>query len=334
MYLMAERRDDLDNTSAHPEKYARREFALLLHRLLNLPEALRARLQREFVQQFTNAERALELSGVPEADKLYAEKAFSLLLQRLQGVPATPRVRLQSQFAQRLVDEPLVVETPRGSLSFVSLGKTAAGRAASLLTKQPATIEWIDSFQSDSVFWDVGANIGVYALYAALRGDTKIVAFEPAAVNYFLLAASCEVNAVGRQVDCLLLGLGSDKSIAQLEVSQFEPAQSFSFSGKADRQYRGRQAALIMSMDQLVEEFGLACPNYVKIDVPGLTSDIIAGGRKTLRRPEVRELHIEFRETSKGGRRLADTLRQSGFVAADQHAHGSADVTFVRSGVG
>ena len=54
------------------------------------------------------------------------------------------------------------------------------------------------------MFWDIGANIGVYTLYAGLRGDTRVVAFEPAGVNYFLLAANCELNRMNDRVDCLL----------------------------------------------------------------------------------------------------------------------------------
>jgi FkbM family methyltransferase len=200
-----------------------------------------------------------------------------------------------------------------------------------LLTKQPATIAWIEGFTPGSVFWDVGANVGVYALYAALRGDTTVVALEPAAVNYFLLSANCEANKFDGRMQCLLVGLGREPSVQKLEVSQFAAAQSFSFLGK-DQPYQGRQAALIVSMDQLVGEYGVACPNYIKIDVPGLSEDIIAGGERTLARKEVREIHIEL-TMSKGGRRIADMLTRHGFVLSSRDEHGgSGDVTFVRGG--
>jgi FkbM family methyltransferase len=264
-------------------------------------------------------------------EEVYVRKQFHLLLYRLQQLPPAPRARLLGRFTQELLDQTLTVDTPRGPLSFVMLGKTGAGRALSLLTKQPATIAWIDSFEQDSVFWDVGANVGVYALYAALRGDVKVVAFEPAAVNYFMLAANCEANKFEDRMDCLLLGLGSERTIARLEVSQFDSAHSFSFRGKRKRPRAGRQTAFVLSIDQLIEEYGLACPNYVKIDVPGLSESIIAGAARTLRRRELRELHIEMSEDSRGGRAIVDELKQTGFIAASRHGHGgSSDVTFVR----
>lgn len=275
-----------------------------------------------------------DLDDAPEhPEEVWLKKEFGLLLHRLQQLPERSRARMQGAFAQKFMDDTLAIDTPAGPLSFVLLGKTSAGRALSLLTKQPATIAWIDSFRPDSVFWDVGANVGVYTLYAALRGGVKVVAFEPAAVNYFLLAANCEVNRLDTHVDCLLVGLGSERALARLEVSQFQAARSFSFNGKKDSQDRRRQAALILSMDQLIEEYALPCPNYIKIDAPGMAEAIIAGGMQMLRRPDVRELHLELRE-SKGGLRILEMLKSRGFAVVARHSHGgTADLTFARPGI-
>ena len=117
-------------------------------------------------------------------EEQFAKKEFGLLLYRLQNLPPTARAKLQGVFTQHLIDETLAVETPHGPLSFVLLGRSGAP-ALSLLRRQPDTIAWIDAFQPNSVFWDVGANVGIYSLYAALRRGTRIVAFEPAAINYF-----------------------------------------------------------------------------------------------------------------------------------------------------
>ena len=265
----------------------------------------------------------------PEED--YAKKQFGLLMYRLQKLPARTRARLQSDFAQKMLDSTLAVETSKGTLSFVLLGKTSAGRALTVTAKQPATIEWIDSFQPGSVFWDVGANVGVFSLYAALATDARIVAFEPAAVNYYLLAANCEANRLHDRIDCLLVGLGRQRSIAKLETSQFRPARSFSFRGKRDEPYASRQAAVVLSVDELVDDYGLPCPNYVKIDAPGASEGIIAGAARTFRRSEVRQIHLELREASKGAQRILGMLNDCGFVPTGRDVHGrSADVTFVR----
>ena len=166
---------------------------------------------------------------------------------------------------------------------------------------------------------------------SALRDDLRVVAFEPAAVNYFLLAANCELNSVDRRVDCLQVGLGREKSIGRMALSQFEPGLSFSFRDKRRRPLNGQQAALILSVDQLIDEYGVPCPNYIKIDVPALTDAIVEGAMRTLQRPEVRELHIEASEDSKGGRRIVALLAQAGFAATARHVRGrTTDLTFTR----
>jgi FkbM family methyltransferase len=168
-------------------------------------------------------------------------------------------------------------------------------------------------------------------MYAALGTDTKVVAFEPAAVNYFLLAANCEANNLFNQIDCLLIGVGGRRAIDRLEVSQFRAGRSFSFRGKKDEPYNARQASVVLSIDELVEDYGLPCPNYIKIDAPGASEAIIAGAERTFRRPELRQMHLEVREQSKGGQRILDMLKQGGFAATGKDLHGgSADLTFAK----
>ena len=63
------------------------------------------------------------------------------------------------------------IVTTFGKISFYCHGEVPLIRARTLLTKEPETILWIDDFNKDDVFWDVGANIGPYSLYAAKRGS-------------------------------------------------------------------------------------------------------------------------------------------------------------------
>jgi len=253
------------------------------------------------------------------------------LLRLVRRLPVEPRAKVQGELARALARDAIRIETPRGPLLFAIFGETSGFRARGLLTKQQATIAWIESFAPDSVFWDIGANIGSYALYAALRADMRVVAFEPAAVNHFILAANCELNGFGERLDCLQLGVGGGREVGHLELSQFEPAHSFSFRAKGRQPPGSRQACLILPIDQLTDDYGLACPNYIKIDVPAMTDAIIEGAARTLQRPEVRELHIEASETSKGGRRVVELLAHAGFGIAGRHVHGdTTDLTFSR----
>jgi hypothetical protein len=85
----------------------------------------------------------------------------------------TRAARLCARLAEKLPRQ-IAVETKYGILQFYCPSETSLWRAETLLTKEPETIEWIETFNEESVFWDVGANIGVYSLYAAARLNTKL----------------------------------------------------------------------------------------------------------------------------------------------------------------
>ena len=40
-------------------------------------------------------------------------------------------------------------------------------RAKTFSLKEPETLDWIDGFNKNSTFWDIGCNVGLYSLYAA-----------------------------------------------------------------------------------------------------------------------------------------------------------------------
>ena len=75
------------------------------------------------------------------------------------------------------------------SLIFSVPNNWALSRATTFSSKEPDTLNWIDSFDPDVVFWDVGANIGLYSIYTALKKkNSTVISFEPSVFNLELLA--------------------------------------------------------------------------------------------------------------------------------------------------
>jgi hypothetical protein len=140
----------------------------------------------------------------------------------------SPKVR--ATLVEQLVKTPLEITTPRGPLKMVGHGHRSYRRAKTLLTKEPHTLEWIDAMPAGCRFWDIGANIGTMSLYAALRGDLSISAFEPSAVNFHLLTANMQLNNFSAL--CFPFGFSDRNIIDTLECDAFGAGGAFTYTSK------------------------------------------------------------------------------------------------------
>jgi hypothetical protein len=87
-------------------------------------------------------------------------------------------LRLDCRNCARVIEElsnqiTTAVALTEGQLLFYTPSQLLISRAESLLRKEEDTIQWIDGFETGAVFWDVGANVGVYSLYAARRSEHR-----------------------------------------------------------------------------------------------------------------------------------------------------------------
>src|SRR5712691_8080567 len=83
-------------------------------------------------------------------------------------------------------------------------------RAETFSTKEPETLEWIDAMEEESVFWDIGANVGLYSIYAAKKKSSRVYAFEPSVFNLELLARNIYLNNLSDKI-CLVPLAVSDR---------------------------------------------------------------------------------------------------------------------------
>src|SRR5437899_270642 len=111
--------------------------------------------------------------------------ATSALIRAASLPVALMTLRGRARATERLSERMLTtVETVRGPIRFFCPAPLLVSRAQNLMTKEPDTIHWIESFPDHCVFWDVGANVGVYSLYAAASHTVCVLSFEPMAANF------------------------------------------------------------------------------------------------------------------------------------------------------
>ncbi len=213
-------------------------------------------------------------------------------------------------------------------------------RYRTFFSKEPETIEWIDNFEKNRVFYDIGANVGLYSIYASICKNSKVFSFEPSFFNLELLARNIFSNNMNKKIVIVPLPLNDKISISNFELtstdwggalSTFE--KGFNDSGEPiDTKFSYK--TLGISLDQLVEKFNLPNPSYIKIDVDGLEHFIISGGRSIISKASeiLLEVNDKFIDQNK---KVNYFLNEAGFkldkkVYAHPKTRGVANQIWIR----
>ena len=147
-------------------------------------------------------------------------------------------------------------------------------RATDTANLEVETNIWINSFSSSDVFYDVGANIGLYSLFAAKRKQCKVIAFEPDQFNSRYLHENMFLNGVNECVQLVPLALGERSESETLFLSGLSPGGALNHLGDksplldADREVH-KTTVPVITLNDAMKLFCLPQPTKLKIDVDG-----------------------------------------------------------------
>lgn len=199
-------------------------------------------------------------------------------------------------------------------------------RAETYASKEPETIAWLrEELQEGDVFFDVGANIGLYSLFAAkLRPLCRVYAFEPESHNFSALCRNAVLNGTANLTPCCI-PLSNVEGFQWFHVYDLEPGSSLHSLGKPSGFHRDppamRQGVLSTNLDALIGLHGLPAPTLLKIDVDGIEEAILEGGAGLLKKGTVRSILVEVtRGPSTTGSWAEEMLAGYGFVLAQKSA--------------
>lgn len=168
--------------------------------------------------------------------------------------------------------------------------------------KEPETLNWIDSWgQRDNTFFDIGANIGIYTVYASLRHPgARIVAFEPEYANLHFLRDNIVENGLQDRVEVYSIALSNHVGLSYLHIQDFTPGAALHTESteflrvtRADQPVIWREGIYTVTLDQFCEATGLQ-PNYIKIDVDGTEPEVLEGAIAMLSSTSLRSLLLEL----------------------------------------
>jgi FkbM family methyltransferase len=188
----------------------------------------------------------------------------------------------------KIMNQPRLVSHRGHALSFLAPNQLNDYRVATFATKEPATLEWIEAIPANSVLWDVGANIGLYSVYAAVAQKCRVFAFEPSVFNLELLARNIELNKQQSAICIVPIALSDKLGSSMFKMSNTEWGGALSTFGQSFNQ-DGEQLNQVfeyqtmgVSMDDACSLLQIPSPQYLKMDVDGIEHFILRGGMKTL----------------------------------------------------
>jgi FkbM family methyltransferase len=200
-------------------------------------------------------------------------------------------------------------------------------RCLKLFSKEPGTSAWITSeVKPGQVFYDIGANIGVYTILAARQAmpNGKVYAFEPHAANFARLIDNVIRNSLQGLVVPCSIALDSDEGLAAFTYDSPGAGTSrsqFSAGGIAGRDARGEEIAELKyatTVDRLWETGRIEAPQHVKIDVDGNEHRILQGMIRLLESPQA-PLTLQVEMNAPHSQRIRDFLQARLYNLSQTH---------------
>lgn len=144
---------------------------------------------------------------------------------------------------------------------------------------------------------DAGANIGLHSLFFSKRvgEEGKIYAFEPGKKIFKRLTENIRNNQV-TNIEGLCLALGANQGSAEVVENEEDTSRTFlrsSFSNGAEM-----PTVTVETLDAFAKVRRLERIDFLKIDVEGFESEILAGALNLLARQAIKIIQIELDECS------------------------------------
>ncbi len=143
---------------------------------------------------------------------------------------------------------------------------------------------FLSLLDSESIFLDIGANFGYYAVTAtkSIGKKNSVHAFEPNENVYELLQKNVEINGVRETVCTHQICVGAEDGEVDFYITEESSFSGMSSTGRA--KLREKVKVPIRSLDSILPQLGLSQIDAIKIDVEGYEFAVLQGAKETLRK--------------------------------------------------
>lgn len=246
-------------------------------------------------------------------------------------------MKTKTEYVAKKLEEPdltldyLEVQRLGKTLRYVNSNRVSEKRVKTLEEKEPTTLAWIESFGKDDVYFDVGGNVGMYAIYAGVMAGCRVYAFEPESLNYADLNKNIHLNGLHERVTAYCCAISNEQAMSVLHLSRF--AQSYSHHDFKDNRWEGpvvhlgpsmearpKQGCFSFKLDDLVycQSGSLPQPNHIKIDVDGYENRVVEGAWQTINNPSTKTVLLEVDFSLPNSVALLDRFTAAGWKTSKE----------------
>lgn len=182
----------------------------------------------------------------------------------------------------RLLRKPTIARIGRNALMEVELHSSGASKALYANPPDwPEMLVWEQRLRPGDLFIDVGANAGVYSLWAADVG-AEVVAVEPSRQASRWLRRNVELS-------------GLPITIIEAALTDFEGTVGFDSSGDSVGHIGGPEVVAATTLDAVLGQRQAA---GVKIDVEGFERMVVQGATAALKEHRIACIQVEWNRCS------------------------------------
>jgi len=169
--------------------------------------------------------------------------------------------------------------------------------------KEPEVRYFIKKYvRSDDVFFDIGANVGVFSIYAALTNpDLEVHCVEPEPSNCQLLKDNLLLNRLSTRVIINSIGVSDVGGLSDLWLQDVTPGAALHVESRKKTEITTEgnhpivsQIGIYATSIDEYSEFRRVVPNWLKIDTDGNELKILTGARAVLAHDEFFGMIIEM----------------------------------------
>jgi FkbM family methyltransferase len=146
----------------------------------------------------------------------------------------------------------------------------------------------IGGLRPDSIFFDVGANVGLFSIPAGKKLQTgKVYAFEPSAATFAQLSENMRLNNLSNShLVHSAVGDHPGEAVLQINAPGKDGLNTIGNPAHEDSEIIATETVTLITLDDFITENCIPRVDLMKVDVEGAELLVFRGARQLLARPD------------------------------------------------